>query len=257
MPGDDRSPMTTEGGDAERQIAELARWIEARVATRDRLVTLPRTGERLTIRSPARAVYDRLIATARATHEKPRPYWADVWPSGVALADYILEHADTVADRPVLELGCGLGITATAALAAGAELWVADYDPRSLAFCRFNALRNTGLVPCSVEFNWRDPLPALLERLGSLPPFVLILAADILYEPRDIAPVADLIDRLLAPDGQLWLAEPGRETARRFLRALTAAGWRGTTERVDGPWPAGLEARVRLHVLERRGVAAG
>ena len=245
--------MTTEDRDAGRQIAELAGWIETRVATRDRLITLPRTEERLTIRGPAREGHDRLFAAARVQREQPRPYWADIWPSGVALADLVVEQADALVGGPVLELGCGLGVTATAALSAGADLWVADYAPLSLAFCRLNALRNTGRAPRPLEFNWRDLLPGVLTRLGPLPPFAAILAADILYEPRDVAPVHALIDRLLARDGQLWLAEPGRETARHFLNGLATAGWRGTTARVDGPWPGGQAAQVRLHILERQG----
>jgi predicted nicotinamide N-methyase len=151
----------------------------------------------------------------------------------------------------VLELGCGLGVTATAALSAGADLYVADYSPLSLAFCRLNALRNTGFAPHPLEFNWREPLAEVLARLGPLPSFPLILAADILYEDRDIAPVCALIDRLLAPNGQLWLAEPGRKTARAFLNTLAAAGWRGRTERVTGPWPGDQKAQVRLHFLQR------
>lgn len=237
--------------DIARQIAELSAWLETRIATRDRLITLPGTGERLAIRSPAREGHDHLFASAKATSEKQLPYWVDIWPSGVALADKVLCEADALDGKPVLELGCGLGITAVAALAAGADLYVTDYSPLSLAFCRLNALRNTGYVPQALEFNWREPLAEVLARLGPLPAFPLILAADILYEERDIAPVCALIDRLLAPDGQLWLAEPGRKTARGFLNSLEAAGWRGTTERANGPWPGDLKAQVRLHVLRR------
>ena len=245
-------------GDTERQIAELAAWLEARLATRDRLITLPGTGERFAIRSPVREGHDRLFAAAKATTEKQLPYWVDIWPSGVALADLALLEADALDGTPVLELGCGLGVTATAALAAGADLYVADYSPLSLAFCRLNALRNTGDAPRPLEFNWREPLPEVLARLGSLPPFPLILAADILYEDRDIAPVGALIDRLLAPNGQLWLAEPGRKSARTFLNTLEAAGWRASTERVTGPWPGDQKAQVRLHFLQRpRGAGAG
>ncbi|HEY8600885.1 MAG TPA: methyltransferase type 12 [Thermomicrobiales bacterium] len=243
--------LGTDPDDAALEIAELARWIEARVATRDRLITLPYTGERFAIRSPARAGHDRFFAAARATSEKQLPYWVDIWPSGVALADLALSRADDLTGRPVLELGCGLGVTATAALAAGADLYVADYAPLSLAFCRLNALRNVARAPRPLAFNWRDPLPELLASLGHLPPFPIILAADILYERRDIGPVLALIERLLAPGGQLWLAEPGRQTARSFLNALTAAGWRGATDRFDGPWPGGQAARVRIHLLHR------
>ncbi len=238
--------------DVAREIAELGRSIERYVTTRDRLITLPYTGQRFTIRSPAHAGHERFFANARATIEKQLPYWVDIWPSGVALADLALSRADDLAGKPVLELGCGLGVTATAALAAGADLAVADYAPLSLAFCRLNALRNVERVPHPLAFNWREPLPEVLTRLGHLPPFPIILAADILYERRDIAPVLALIERLLAPDGQLWLAEPGRQTARAFLNALTAAGWRGTTEQFDGPWPGGQAARVRIHLLHRQ-----
>jgi predicted nicotinamide N-methyase len=243
--------VAADDGDAERQVAEIARWLEARIATRDRLITLPGTGARFAIRGPAREGHHQLFAEAKATREKQLPYWVDIWPSGMALADLALLEADALADRPVLELGCGLGVTATAAMAAGADLYVADYSPLSLAFCRINALRNTGRAPRPLEFNWREPLPEILARLGTLPAFEVILAADILYEERDVVPVGALIDRLLAPDGQLWLAEPGRKPARALLNSLEMAGWRGTTEQVSGPWPGGEKTRVRLHLLAR------
>jgi predicted nicotinamide N-methyase len=250
-------PATPAERDARGEIAELARWLEARLETRDRLIALPRTGEQFAIRGPAREGHDQLFAAARAAREQQLPYWADVWPSGVALADLALLRADELAGRPTLELGCGLGVTATAALAAGADLWVADYSSLSLAFCRLNALRNTGRAPRPLAFNWRDPLPETLARLGDLPAFAVILGADILYDRRDVAPVGALIDRLLAPDGRLWLAEPGRQIARSFLSGLAAAGWRGPVERADGPWPGGEQARVRVHILARPASAAG
>jgi predicted nicotinamide N-methyase len=237
--------------DVLRRIAELGAWLDARLATRDRLISLPLTGEQLTLRGPDRTARERLFTTAQATPDRQLPYWADIWPSGLALGDLLLDRADTLAGTRALELGCGLGITATAALAAGLDLTVADYSPISLAFCRFNALRNTAREPRSLAFNWRDPLPHVLAQIGDPPPFPLIIAADIFYETRDVAPVLALIERLLAPDGQFWLAHPGRETAQRFLKAIRAAGWREKTVRADGPWPGGQRARVAIHLLER------
>lgn len=235
----------------QRRIAELSAWLDARLATRDRLISLPLTGEQLTLRGPDRTARERLFTTAHGTPDRQLPYWADIWPSGLALGDFVLDRADALAGTRALELGCGLGITATAALAADLDLTVADYSPISLAFCRFNALRNCGREPATLAFNWRDPLPAIIARIGDPPPFPLILAADIFYETRDVAPVLALLDRLLAPDGQFWLAHPGRETARRFLKAIRAAGWRERTTRADGPWPGGQQARVTIHRLER------
>jgi hypothetical protein len=90
----------------------------------------------------------------------------------------------------------------------------------------------------------------LLAEADALRGYPLILAADVLYEQRDIAPLLALVARLLAPDGELWLAEPGRETARRFLAEATAAGWREQVEYAAGPWPEG-NVRVGLHFLRR------
>ncbi len=224
------------GEDVQRRIAELGAWLDARLATRDRLVNLPLTGEQLTLRSPDRTSRERLFTTAQATPDRQRPYWADIWPSGLALGDLLLDRAAALTGTRALELGCGLGITAAAALAAGLDLAVADYSPISLAFCRFNALRNTGREPHPLAFNWRDPLPDVIAQIGDPPPFPPVLA---------------LVDRLLPPDGQFWLAEPGRETARRFLKAIRAAGWQETTTHADGPWPGGQRARVTIHLLER------
>ncbi len=251
--------MSGTGGpdeDVLRRIAELGAWLDTRLATRDRLVIFPLTGEQLTLRSPDRNARERLFTTAQGTTDRQLPYWADIWPSGLALGDLLLDRADALAGTRALELGCGLGITATAALAAELDLTVADYSPISLAFCRFNALRNTGREPPALAFNWRDPLPDVLAQIGDPPPFPLILAADIFYETRDVAPVLALIDRLLAPGGQFWLAEPGRETAGRFLKAIRAAGWQETTMRADGPWPGGQRARVTIHFLERADAAS-
>ena len=77
--------------------------------------------------------------------------------------------------------------------------------------------------------------------------------ADVLYETRDIAPLLAITARLLAPTGSLWLAEPGRDAARRFLAAATELGWQYTSETQDGPWADGTSVTVGLHFLRRPG----
>ena len=52
------------------------------------------------------------------------PYWAELWPSGVALGAKIVRDPEIVQGKRVLEIGCGLGVTAVAALRAGADLLV-------------------------------------------------------------------------------------------------------------------------------------
>ena len=197
-------------------------------------VDLPGTTESLMISRPVD--YDRLIDDAAADPEQNLPYWAELWPSGVALAAKIARKPAIVQGRRVLELGCGLGVTAIAALRAGADLLVTDYSPEALALCSLNALEQAGAQPRTLRVNWRDPGPRLHDSGDGFP---VVLAADVLYERRDVDPLLALVEQVVAPDGELWLAEPGRPPAARFLESIGARGWidgeRAVLRPVAGP----------------------
>jgi predicted nicotinamide N-methyase len=220
----------------------------------DEPVTLPGSGRCWPIRRPTDL--DALLDQVADDPEQNLPYWSEIWPSGIALADAILAEPGAVAGRRVLEIGSGLGITACAALLAGAELTVTDYASESLLLSRFNTLRNVGREPVAKRLNWRTPPLDVAEIGGEYP---VILAADVLYEARDIEPFLRFVDALLAPDGLFWLAEPERPVAARFLDVAAASGWRGSTSVHHGPWPDPKDqgVRVRIHQLRRMGAANG
>jgi len=201
----------------------------------------------MTIQQPAS--FDRLLTAAVRDPEQNPPYWATLWPSGIALADAIFQQPALLARQPVVELGCGLGVTAVAALAANANLLVTDYSPEALLLCRANTLRSLSRVPRTLRLNWRAPSPVLLREA----PFPVVLAADVLYERRDVMPLLRLLDQIVAPDGLFWLAEPGRVPARDFVKAAMSAGWQDQVQEHAGPWPDPLDKGVvvRLHRLRR------
>ncbi len=238
-------------GEVKEETATLR--LRTRLAARFELVetaiTLPRSGRRFRIYQPAS--FDPLLDAAVDDPEQNLPYWAISWPSGVALADVALMNPRRFAGKRVLELGCGLGVTAAAILDAGAELIATDYGAEALLLCRLNALQNVGRQPFTLRINWREPGPPLFE-LAS-PAFPEIFAADVLYESRDIQPLLSLAERLLAPDGTLWLAEPRRTVAGRFVAAAIAAGWQDEVDTHTGPWPnpGDEDIVVDVHRLRR------
>ena len=100
--------------------------------------------------------------------------------------------------------------------------------------------------------NWRRPSDALLA--AARDGFDLVLAADILYEDRDVKPLIRLVERMLAPEGEVWLAEPGRDPAQQFIEALEERGWSVDSEACDCPWldPHEREpSQVTVHRLRR------
>jgi predicted nicotinamide N-methyase len=230
-----------------RSIARLQARLLARFRLLDVPLTLPISGVTYRILQPA--AFDRLLTAAARDPEQNLPYWATIWPSGIALAELVLARRPQLAGARVLEIGSGLGTTATAVIDCGADLLVTDYSSVSLLLCRANALRNTAREPQTLQLNWRDPSPALLHHA----PFPLVLAADVLYEGRDVDPLLDLVERLVAPGGALWLAEPGRPPARRFVQAARARGWRSEVWQHPGPWPdpQDRDVIVNVHTFRR------
>ena len=214
----------------------------------DEAVAIPGAGSPWTIRRPVET--DRLLDLATGDPEQNLPYWAELWPSGIALAGAIAAQPEQVRGRRVLELGCGLGVTAIAALFAGADLTVTDYAADALALARFNCRRATGREPASLQVNWRAPDIAVEMLIGA--GFPVVLAADVLYEARDVAPLVELVERIVLPGGLLWLAEPGRRPAQRFLERMGAAGWGVETTTWTGPWPDPKDAGVVVTVQALR-----
>ena len=133
------------------------------------------------------------------------PYWAELWPAASALAEALPD----VRGLRVVELGCGLGLTSLVAAAKGAEVTATDWAPDAVELLRDNAARNRLLLRAEVR-DWREPWP---ER------FDLALAADVLYERRNVEPLLARV-RELAPEALVGLA--GRPYESEFLRGAGA-----------------------------------
>jgi predicted nicotinamide N-methyase len=144
-------------------------------------------------------------------HEEFLPYWAELWPSGVALARRVAARA--LRGARVLELGCGLGLPSLAAALAGGRVLATDWSPQAIELLHDNAARNGAELETAIV-DWQHPA-AVLERA----PWDLVLGADLLYERRNVAPLLELLAPLVGERGELWLADPGRAPAADFLAA--------------------------------------
>src|SRR5215213_11257643 len=112
------------------------------------------------------------------------PYWAELWPSGVALARMVSARA--LRGRRVLELGCGgLALPSIAAALAGARVLATDWSGEALALAGENAKRN-GATIATAECAWAEPDPLVRDA-----PWDLVLAADVLYERRNVPLLLD------------------------------------------------------------------
>jgi predicted nicotinamide N-methyase len=168
-------------------------------------------------------------------HEEFLPYWAELWPSGVALARAVGVQA--LRGKRVVELGCGLGLPAIAAALAGGRVLATDWSAAATERAADNARRNGATIDTLV-CSWTEPDP-IVER----GPWDMVLASDVLYERRDVDPLLAALPRLLAPHGEAWIADPGRAPAAGFfVRAAERFDVRTTTA---GEIPQGGVHRLR------------
>lgn len=165
------------------------------------------------------------------------PYWARLWPSGLALADALAERDDLTGQR-VLELGCGLGLPSIVAARAGALVLATDGSPDAVVFAAHNLAINdvTGDV---VLADWRAA-----EALVEGAPWELVIAADVFYLRAGVEALLQLLPRLLDVGSEALIADPSRAGGRDFLAA--ARGRFDVESRADPE-----RERVNLHTLRR------
>jgi predicted nicotinamide N-methyase len=145
---------------------------------------------------------DALIDEEAFARDEFLPYWAELWPAARALAAAMPLELDGLR---VVELGCGLGVPSLVAAARGASVTATDWAQDAVALLGENAAANE-LELCVEARDWRDPWPAQFD---------LALAADVLYEERNVQPLLERL-RELAPVALVALA--GRPYEAEFLR---------------------------------------
>lgn len=200
-----------------------------------------RVGDRdLNIIRPRSA--DDLISESDFERDERLPYWAELWPSSTILANFVVSHP-----RPrgrLIELGAGIGLVSIAAAIAGYDVTASDYYEDALAFARANSFRNLGYEIATALIDWRSVA-------ADLPQFDVVLASDVLYESRYAPLVAGVIDRLLAPTGVAYIADPGRVATNAFTDACAERELH-IKARTSRPYQAGtIRQSITVYELSR------
>ncbi len=154
----------------------------------------------------------RLSRLADTEPDFATPYWAYHWGGGLALARYVLDHPESVADRKVLDLGAGSGLVAIAAAKSGAaHVTAADIAPYAMAAIALNAAANSVTLATHLGDLTNGPAPAV----------DIILVADLFYAADLAEQVTRFLDRCLAANIDILIGDPWRAyLPRKRLKLL-------------------------------------
>ena len=196
-------------------MSDLARLFPEPFDLEERLLAIGAFTVRLgVVRDPNQLA---MSTAAGAFDEDERlPYWAELWPSAVALGR-LLEQRGRLDGVRVIELGCGMGLSGIVAAMLGADVLFTDFETDALRFAAANHELNLGRPGHTQVVDWRQP-PADI----SAP---LILGADVVYERRFIEPFLNTLQACVEPGGRAFIAEPDRKIASGVLEGLEAMGF--------------------------------
>lgn len=112
------------------------------------------------------------------------PYWAFCWASGWVLAQTFAQQPSIVANRVLVDFGCGSGVAGIAAIKSGARhVCFCDSDPIALEITKRNIqLNDLDFQKCSFVDSY-DRLPEHMLKSGD----TLILVADVFYDRDNLS----------------------------------------------------------------------
>jgi len=168
------------------------------------------------------------------------PYWAEVWPSAIGMAEFILQDPQLVLGKSVLEIGCGLGLPGIVAGEFAASVTLTDYLPDAIRLAEYNWQLNRQSVATTSVLDWRTS--------DTSPAAQVLLASDVAYERRMFDPLLNAFRQLTLPGGTIIVSEPDRHFARAFFHGLPDAQWHVETHPMKIT-RKGITSRVNIHVL--------
>ena len=170
------------------------------------------------------------------------PYWAEIWPTSLALARWFCEDRVTGPTDWACELGCGLGVLGIVLAKLGWRVEATDFVEDALVFASHNARINNVSGNHRVGYlDWRNPVGAPRECL---------VGSDIVYEKKNHPCLQRILRTLLLPGGRFYLGDPQRKSAGEFVSTLVGQGYCHQVETRSQMWNS-TEHQVDIHSFRK------
>ncbi len=174
------------------------------------------------------------------------PYFGSIWPSALALAEWVAREGEQskLKGKRVLELGCGLAVPGLVAAKYGADVTLSDGHPDVPRFLDANIVRNGDPHLDYIVANW----DGLAE--NSTQAFDYVIASDVLYESQHADLFSKVIDSYCDENTVVVISDPGRAYIQSFVKKMNELRWRENL----APWTVrhrGRDQDIFLLTFER------
>jgi len=212
-----------------------------------KVVILPKIGEISIVCKTKRDISVETPLDKRDDESLGWGYWDRIWPSEVALAEYLIHQffPTKLTGAKVLEIGCGTGVAGVVAAQLGAFTMFSDMVPVTLEAvketCHKNQLRNVDT--CTLDWS---------EKIQSKERYDYVIGSEVFYDEAILADISHVLEQVLAPGGKGIFCDPNRLGLDTIELAFREK-FNLSVEQIPINWPprkgSGVEKMVYLYEL--------
>lgn len=156
-----------------------------------------------------KTTYEQLLTR---NSEIPFPFWAKIWPSARALAQFLKKEKKWITGKKVIEIGAGIGLPSFMNATTASEIIISDYNIEAVQLIEKN-IEHLGLKHLKAQrIDWNF-LPSEIDA-------TTILLSDINYEPNQFDALLQVIHNFITQKKTIILATPQRITANSFVQQI-------------------------------------
>ncbi len=143
---------------------------------------------------------------------EPFPYWAKLWPSSIALVQYLKANTIWIEHKNVLEIGAGLGLPSFMIAGYANSVQVSDYAPEAVELLEKNIQHLQLNNVQAMELDWNNVPDSINADV--------VLLSDVNYNPSQFNGLLQLITKLISEGTIVLLSTPQRIMASPFVNAI-------------------------------------
>jgi predicted nicotinamide N-methyase len=156
-----------------------------------------------------KSTYDQLNKVAPNT---PFPFWAKIWPSSIALSNFLHEHTHWVKDKTVLELGAGIGLPSFQIAKMVKAVIISDHNSDAVELIEKNIALLDLKNAKAVLLDWNKFQNDIKAEV--------ILLSDVNYAPVEFDSLLQIIENYLSKGSTIIIATPQRIMGIPFIEKL-------------------------------------
>ena len=173
--------------------------------SRVKVVTLHKIGDVSIVCKTKRDISEETPLDKRDDESLGWGYWDRIWPSSVALSEYLIHQffPEKLEGTNVLEIGCGTGLPGVVAAQLGAFTMFSDMVPVTLEAvketCQLNHIKN--FDTCTLDWS---------EKIQAKKRYDVVLGCEVFYDEAILADISHVLEQVLAPGGKGIFCDPNR-----------------------------------------------